>query len=107
MHASAGESVSPARILVVLALLVAAVLFGFLLLGSRSLDVADLEADLTRQAAPELGAAPEATEVSCPDDVEAEAGTTFECQVTYENRHATLEIELTDDEGTYVPRLTR
>jgi hypothetical protein len=33
--------------------------------------------------------------------------TTFECRVTYGDREATIEIELTDDEGSYVPRLTR
>ena len=95
------------RIVGVIAVLVAAVLVGLLLFGSKSLDVDDLEADLTSQAAPELGTTPQATEVSCPDDVDVEAGTTFECQVTYDDREATIEIELTDDEGTYVPRLTR
>jgi Domain of unknown function (DUF4333) len=95
------------RIVGVIAVLVAAVLVGLLLFGSKSLDVDDLEADLTSQAAPELGTTPQATEVSCPDDVDVETGTTFECQVTYDDREATIEIELTDDEGTYVPRLTR
>jgi hypothetical protein len=99
--------VSPTRIVVVLAVLVAAVLFGMLLLGSKSLDVDDLEADLAGQAAPELGTAPAAIDVSCPDDVDVEAGRTFECRVTYDDRETTIEIELTDDEGTYVPRLMR
>ena len=53
-------------------------------------------------------------DVSCPDDVDVEAGTTFECDVSYEEsgagqaaaaETATIEIELTDDEGTYIPRL--
>ena len=56
---------------------------------------------------PELGTTPQATEVTCPDDVDVDAGTTFECQVTYDGREATIEIELTDDEGTFVPHLTR
>jgi hypothetical protein len=95
------------RIFVVLAVLIAAVLIGLTLFGSKSLDVDDLESDLAEQAAPELGTRPGAVEVSCPDDVDAEAGTTFECRVTYGDREATIEIELTDDEGSYVPRLTR
>ena len=95
------------RIVGVIAVLVAAILLGLLLFGSKSLDVDDLEADLTGQAAPELGTTPQATEVTCPDDVDVDAGTTFECQVSYDGREATIEIELTDDEGTFVPHLTR
>jgi hypothetical protein len=95
------------RIVVVIAVLLAAVLIGLALFGSKSLDIDDLEADLATQAAPELGTRADEMDVSCPDDVDVEAGTTFECQVTYGNREATIEIELTDDEGTYIPRLTQ
>jgi Domain of unknown function (DUF4333) len=103
------------RIVVVIAVLIAAVLAGVALFGSKSLDIDDLESDLAGQAAPELGTTAEAMDVSCPDDVDVEAGTTFECEVSYEESGAgqpaadgtaTIEIELTDDDGTYIPRLT-
>lgn len=103
------------RIVVVIAVLIAAVLVGLALFGSKSLDIDDLESDLAGQAAPELGTTAQAMDVSCPDDVDVEAGTSFECEVSYEEsgagqaaaaETATIEIELTDDEGTYIPRLT-
>ncbi len=38
--------------------------------------------------------------VSCPDDVEAEAGKTFECQVTYaDGDRGRVTVHMTDDEG--------
>jgi len=103
------------RIVVVIAVLIAAVLAGVALFGSKSLDIDDLESDLAGQAAPELETTADAMDVSCPDDVDVEAGTTFECEVSYEESGAgqaagagtaTIEIELTDDDGTYIPRLT-
>ena len=88
---------------------VVAVGFGALaLFGSKSLDTDDLESDLAGQVAPRVNAQEGTVEVSCPEDVDVEAGTTFECDVAHgESGTVTVEVELTDDDGRYVARLVR
>ena len=72
--------------------------------GSKTIDNEDLEADLADQVATELNVGGgEDVEVSCPDDVEVEAGKEFECDATVNGEHkTTIRIRLTDDDGGYV-----
>ena len=47
------------------------------------------------------------TEASCPDDVELEAGTTFECTATLENgEELTVNAEFTDSDGNATFNIT-
>ena len=40
--------------------------------------------------------------VACPDDIEAEAGRTFECTLTAPNGDlVSVEVTLTDDDGSF------
>lgn len=42
---------------------------------------------------------PEVTEVTCPDDIEAEAGATFECAATGDGVEWVVRVTQTDDQG--------
>jgi len=85
------------RIGIGIAVVIALVIVALALFGSKSLDTDNLESDLAAQA--------DAEEVSCPDDVEVEAGKVFDCDATIDGQAQTIEVELTDDDGTYVARL--
>lgn len=41
----------------------------------------------------------ETGEVTCPDDVDAEEGTTFDCVAEVDDQELTIEVTMTDDEG--------
>ena len=71
----------------------------------ENLDSDDLEDKLGGQVATNAGVDEADVEVGCPEDVEVEQGTTFDCDVTIEGNETTIEVELTDDEGTYEARL--
>jgi Domain of unknown function (DUF4333) len=77
--------------------------------GSKTIDNEDLEADLADQVTMEFNVdGGEDVEVSCPDDVEVEAGKEFECDATIDGEHATtVRIRLTDDDGGYQRAFTR
>jgi Domain of unknown function (DUF4333) len=102
------------RSLIGTAVIAALVLGALALFGTKSLDVADLESDLAAQVAPPLRASEDAVDVACPDDVDVEAGFTFDCEVTYDGSSvgsparagtATIQVELTDDDGGYKAQL--
>ncbi|TFV65681.1 UNVERIFIED_ORG: DUF4333 domain-containing protein [Bacillus sp. AZ43] len=68
-----------------------------LLFGAKTLDTADVEAEISRVTAEETGVAPE--DVSCPTDVEAESGGTFSCTASLEDQPVSFTVRQTDDEG--------
>jgi hypothetical protein len=72
------------------------------LFGNKTIDSDDLESKLTSQAAEQTRVSEDSIDVSCPDDIEAEEGKVFDCDATLEDQQATIEVRLTDDEGTYV-----
>jgi Domain of unknown function (DUF4333) len=77
----------------------------YFLFGGKTIDSADLESDLAAQVAQRADVAEDAVDVSCPDDVEVEAGKVFDCEATLEGDTATIEVELTDDDGHYEARV--
>lgn len=67
---------------------------------TATIDSADLESQLAEQFGEETGI--EGLEVSCPDDIEAEQGKTFECEVSApDGTSQSVEVTLTDDEGGF------
>lgn len=81
------------------------------LFGEKQLDTDDLEPKLAATVAAEAEIPAELISVSCPDDVAADAGTTFECTATgeagseewlgVEDAEAPVTVELVDDDGRY------
>ena len=70
--------------------------------GSETIGDADLESQLAEQLSADAGVDPEEVSVSCPEDVEVEEGTEFECELTAPNGdEVTVEVTLTDDEGGF------
>ncbi|SOE03400.1 DUF4333 domain-containing protein [Blastococcus haudaquaticus] len=65
--------------------------------GGSSLDIAEAERQIGRLTAEQTGVAP--TDVSCPADVEAEAGATFTCTAALEHQPISFTVTQTDDEG--------
>ena len=68
-----------------------------LLFGSTTLDTADAERQITQLTEEQAGVAP--TGVSCPADIEAEAGASFTCSASLEDQPISFTVEQTDDEG--------
>jgi hypothetical protein len=75
------------------------------LFGAKTIDSADLESDLASQITGQAQVAEDTVEVSCPEDVEVEAGKIFECEATVEGDTTTIEVRLTDDDGGYQARV--
>lgn len=73
--------------------------------GDDKIDSGALEDEIQNGLVEETGIEPSAVE--CPDDIEAEEGSEFDCTATAEDgTEATVEITLTDDDGSfdwYVP----
>ena len=81
-----------ARYLVVIAAL------GLAGCGSDTLDSGDIESEVVPQIEDQTGT--RNVEVACPDDVEAEEGAVFECDVSAEGGvEAKLKVTQEDDEG--------
>lgn len=81
-----------ARYLVVIAAL------GLAGCGSDTLDSGDIENEVVPQIEDQTGT--RNVEVACPDDVEAEEGAVFECDVSAEGGvEAKLKVTQEDDEG--------
>jgi hypothetical protein len=68
-----------------------------LLFGTKTLESADVEREITRITAEQAGVAP--TEVSCPGGIEAEASATFSCTASLEDQPVSFTVRQTDDEG--------
>ena len=65
---------------------------------SKTLKIDDLETEIASQLDTQLATA--GNTVSCPDDVKAEAGATFECTATLSTGDiVTIEVKQTDGEG--------
>jgi hypothetical protein len=84
-----------AAVLVLGGLVVGAVL---LLGATTTLDTADAERQIAQMTEEQAGVAP--TGVTCPEDIEAEAGATFSCSASLEDQPMTFTVTQTDDEGT-------
>ncbi|MGY1808018.1 DUF4333 domain-containing protein [Blastococcus sp. SYSU D00669] len=70
---------------------------GILLFGTSYVDAADAERQLTAFTEEQAGVTP--ADVSCPTDVELEAGATFSCSASLEGQPITYTVTQTDDEG--------
>ena len=68
-----------------------------LLFGSKILDTAEAERQIAQLTEEQAGVAP--TDVSCPADIEAEAGGTFTCSASLEDQPISFTITQTDDDG--------
>ncbi|MGY1705367.1 DUF4333 domain-containing protein [Geodermatophilus sp. SYSU D00697] len=84
---------SIAGVLVVAGLVVG----GLLLFGPRTLDTAEVERQIAALTEEQVGVA--AADVSCPEDVDAEAGGTFSCTGTLDGQEVSFTVEQIDDEG--------
>jgi hypothetical protein len=80
-------------------LLFAAVVAPALLVAAcgKQLDVAKPEQAILREV--ERAYSVDVSEVSCPEDLEAEAGATFKCVVVLPDDRLTVDVTQTDDEG--------
>ncbi|MGY1688693.1 DUF4333 domain-containing protein [Geodermatophilus sp. SYSU D01105] len=70
---------------------------GLFLFGPRTLDTAEVERQIAALTEEQVGVA--ASDVSCPEDVEAAAGGTFPCTGTLDGQEVSFTVEQTDDEG--------
>ncbi len=68
-----------------------------LLFGTKTLDTAEAERQITQLTEEQAGVAP--TDVSCPADIEAESGATFACSASLEDQPITFTVRQTDDDG--------
>ncbi len=82
-----------ATVLVLSGLVVGALL----LFGTKILDTAEAERQIAQLTEDQAGVAP--TDVSCPADIEAEAGATFTCSASLEDQPISFTVRQTDDEG--------
>ncbi len=81
---------------------VAALLVAAPLAGCGSIDSADLEEQLRTQLSADAGVNPDEVTVDCPDDIPAEQGAEFQCELTAPNGDpVTVDVTLTDDEGSF------
>ena len=64
---------------------------------TRSLDTQGLEDQIVTELQDAGG--PPVSEVTCPDDIEVEAGATFECIATGEGVEWTVRVTQLDDDG--------
>jgi hypothetical protein len=66
--------------------------------GSDTLDAAEVESEIVPMVEDQTGT--RGVAIACPDDVEAEEGAVFECDVTAEGGiEAKLRVTQEDDEG--------
>lgn len=65
---------------------------------TKTLDSGDLETTLSSNAAQQLPGV-EIGEAECPDDIEAEAGSTFECTIDVAGQEVSYQVVQDDDEG--------
>jgi hypothetical protein len=70
---------------------------GIVLFGTTTIDTAEAERQIAALTEDQVGVA--TTDVSCPEDVEAEAGGTFSCTGTLDGQAVSFTIEQTDDQG--------
>lgn len=90
---------SPSRPLVSVA---AAALAAAALAACGGIDSADLEEQLRTDLSEDVGVNPDDVSVDCPDDIPAEEGAEFECELTAPNGDpVVVEVTLTDDEGGF------
>ncbi|MBB3082690.1 DUF4333 domain-containing protein [Geodermatophilus sabuli] len=68
-----------------------------LLFGTTTIDTAEAERQIATLTEEQVGVA--AADVSCPEDVEAEAGGTFSCTATLDGQPIRFTVEQTDAEG--------
>ncbi len=68
-----------------------------LLFGTKTLDTAEAERQIAQLTQEQAGVAP--TDVSCPADIEAEAGATFDCSASLEDQPITFTVTQTDADG--------
>ncbi len=68
-----------------------------LLFGPKTLGTADAERQIAQLTEDQAGVAP--TDVTCPADIEAEAGATFACSASLEDQPITFTVTQTDDDG--------
>ena len=80
--------------LVLVAVVIAAALTGC----SKTLDPADVEGEIKSQFTDQ---GLDVAAVTCPDDIEAKADTTAECEMAANNIKVPVEITVTDDEGKF------
>jgi hypothetical protein len=68
-----------------------------LLFGTKTLDTADAERQIAQLIEDQAGVAP--SDVTCPADIEAEAGATFTCSASLEDQPIDFTVTQTDDDG--------
>ncbi len=68
-----------------------------LLFGATMLDTAEAERQIAQLTEDQAGVTP--TDVSCPADIEAEAGATFACSASLEDQPISFTVTQTDDAG--------
>lgn len=68
-----------------------------MLFGTKILDSTEAEQLISQATEDQAGVAP--TDVSCPSDIEAEAGATFSCTASLEGQPITFTVTQTDDDG--------
>jgi hypothetical protein len=68
-----------------------------LIFGSKTLDTAEAERQIAQLTEDQAGVAP--TDVSCPADIEAQAGATFACSASLEDQPISFTVTQTDDDG--------
>ena len=74
--------------------------------GEKTLDVSQIEEQITPEVESQTGA--KDVQVDCPDDVEAEKGGTFECDLSAQGGiEASVNVTQEDDEGNVSWELVR
>jgi hypothetical protein len=68
-----------------------------LLFGTKTLNTAEAERQITQLTEDQAGVAP--TDVSCPADIEAEAGGSFACSASLDGQPIAFTLTQTDDNG--------
>jgi hypothetical protein len=68
-----------------------------LLFGTKTLDTADAERQIAQLTEDQVGVAP--TDVTCPSDIEAQAGATFACSASLEDQPISFTVTQSDDDG--------
>lgn len=69
--------------------------------GSDTIDDAELEAEIKKDLAADVGIAPKA--IDCPSDIESQAGKKFECVGTApaDDERFRISVNLTNDDGGF------
>ena len=68
-----------------------------LLFGTRTLNTTEAEREVARVTEEQAGVAP--TDISCPEDIKAQAGATFSCSASLEDQPITFTVTQTDGDG--------